>query len=56
MEGVSKSGFIVKQVPWIMHLMRNVPLSLTKVLFPRIVDLLIFQYVNLFDDRKKPGF
>ena len=47
MESVSKSGVIVKQVPWIMPIMRKVPLSMMRILFPRIVDLLIFQNVSI---------
>ncbi|KAL5328079.1 hypothetical protein ACEPPN_005787 [Leptodophora sp. 'Broadleaf-Isolate-01'] len=43
MESVTKSGYIVKQMPWIMPLMRNIPHSVMRVLFPTVVDLLVFQ-------------
>ncbi|KAK0099286.1 hypothetical protein ONS95_006346 [Cadophora gregata] len=43
LKGISKWGFIVKQVPWIMPWMSKLPHSVMRSLFPTVVDVLIFR-------------
>ena len=46
-DSIAKSGYIVKQMPWIIPLMKKIPYSVMRILYPTVVDLLIFQDVGL---------
>lgn len=48
LESATSSGNIVKQIPWMVPLMKKVPYSVMRILFPDVVGLLMFQDVSFY--------